>query len=191
MLVYKKNSKISKKSKVLPFSKFTNSSIDDYSYVGLFGLVNNTKIGKFCSISMNFKSGLGQHPVNRVSTSPIFYSKKFALYESFAKENSNFEEYSDITIGHDVWIGADVLVMDGVNIGNGAIVASKAVVTKDVPSYAIVGGIPAKIIKYRFSEDIITALEQMEWWNWSRDKILENGNLFNKEDISLDDLKTC
>lgn len=188
MLVLRKNSRISKKSKVLPFSKFTNSSIDDYSYVGLFGFVNNTKIGKFCSISMNFKSGLGQHPTNRISTSPIFYSKKYALYESFASKDAHFEEYADINIGHDVWIGADVMILDGVNIGNGAIIASKAVVTKDVPSYAIAAGIPAKVIKYRFSENVITKLNQIQWWDWSKDELLKNRALFEKDCITSNDL---
>ena len=89
MLVYKKKSVISKKSRVFPFSKFTNSKLDDYSYIGLFAFVNNTSIGKYCSISMNFKSGLGMHPTKYLSSSPLFYSKKYALKESFGFKKTN------------------------------------------------------------------------------------------------------
>ncbi len=130
MLVYKKKSFVSKKSRIFPFSRFTNSELGDNSYIGLFAFVNNTKIGKYCSISMNFKSGLGQHPTNYISTSPVFYSKKYAIKNSFANKQSSFQEYATITIGNDVWIGADVIIMDGVTIGDGAIIASKAVVVK-------------------------------------------------------------
>ena len=185
MLVYKKKSVISKKSRVFPFSKFTNSKLDDYSYIGLFAFVNNTSIGKYCSTSMNFKSGLGMHPTKYLSSSPLFYSKKYALKESFGfKKNESFKEYKDIFIGNDVWIGADVLVMDGVKIGNGAIIGSKAVVVKDVPDYAIAVGVPAKIIKYRFSDEVIVSLNELKWWKWSKEKIIRNKHIFNK-DITL------
>jgi acetyltransferase-like isoleucine patch superfamily enzyme len=186
MLVYKKKSVISKKSRVFPFSKFTNSKLDDYSYIGLFAFVNNTSIGKYCSISMNFKSGLGMHPTKYLSSSPLFYTKKYALKESFGfKKNEDFKEYENIIIGNDVWIGADVLVMDGVKIGNGAIIGSKAVVVKDIPDYAIAVGVPAKVIKYRFSDEVISLLNQLKWWEWSKEKIILNKHIFNK-DITLD-----
>ena len=86
-----------------------------------------------------------------------------------------------VDIGHDVWIGADVKIMDGVSIGNGAVVAAGAVVTKDVPPYARVGGVPAKIIKYRFTPDQIEFLQQFKWWNMPEDWIRENWQMF--EDI--------
>lgn len=188
MFVYKKKSKVSKKSRIFPFSRFTNSRIDDYSYIGLFAFINNTKIGKYCSISMNFKSGLGKHPTNFLSTSPVFYSRKYALKNKVFVEKNNFEEYEKINIGHDVWIGADVIIMDGVKVGNGVIIAAKAVVINDVPDFAIVGGVPAKIIKYRFSEDIIEELKRICWWNWNKEKITRNKFLFTDK-ITLEDLQ--
>lgn len=188
MFVYKKKSFISKKSRVYPFSRFTNSSLDDYSYIGLFANVNNTKIGKYCSISTNFKSGLGNHPIKSISTSPVFYSKKYALKNSIFFENQNIQEYQDIKIGNDVWIGSDVLLLDGITIGNGAIVGAKSLVTKDVPDFAIVGGVPAKVISYRFPLEIQEELLKIKWWDWDNDKIIKNKFLFTKN-LELVDLK--
>lgn len=178
MLIYKKNSKINKESRIYPLSKFTNSKIDRFSYVGMFSIVNNTEIGKFCSISSNFKSGLGTHPKTFISTSPFFYAKKFALKKSLVSKGTIFQEYKPIKIGNDVWIGADVLVHDGVTIGDGAIIASKSVVIKDVPEFSIVGGVPAKLIKYRFSVEIINILMKLKWWDWEFDKLKEHKELF-------------
>lgn len=185
MLVYKKKSIVSKKSRIFPFSRFTNSKLGDNSYIGLFAFVNNTDIGKYCSISMNFKSGLGKHPTNFLSTSPVFYSNKYAIKNSLANKKVSFQEYAKVTIGNDVWIGADVILMDGVTIGDGAIIGSKAVVVKDVPNYAVVGGVPGKILKYRFSEEIINELEELQWWNWNKEKIKKNSSFFTQE-ITID-----
>ena len=186
MIVYKKNSVISSKSRIFPFSRFTNSKIGDFSYIGLFAFVNNTSIGKYCSISMNFKSGLGMHPTNLASTSPIFYTKKYAIKHTLGfKHLAKVKEYDKITIGNDVWIGADVIIMDGIKIGDGAIIAAKAVVSRDVSNYAVVGGVPAKTIKYRFSEEIINKLEALKWWDWSEEKIKKNESFF-RSDITME-----
>ena len=189
MLVFKKGSKISKTSTVYPFSRFTNSEIDDYSYINFFAWVNNTKIGKYCSIAMNFKSGLGQHPTKLLSTSPLFYAKKqFALKKPLDIQLASYEEFQDIRIGNDVWIGANVLIMDGVTIGNGAIIGAHSLVVRDVPDYAIIGGVPAKVIKYRFSDEIIEELNKINWWNWEKEKIIRNQHLFSN-DVTLESLK--
>lgn len=149
------------------------SSFGDFTYVGFNTKVSQAKIGRFCSIGPDVRIGLGgKHPTNFVSTHPIFYSTQKQAQISFVDKNY-FEEYSDTTIGNDVWIGANVLIMDGVNIENGAIIAAGSVVTKDVPAYAIVGGVPAKTIKYRFDEDTNEKLLMDKWWekdiSWLRD----------------------
>ena len=150
-----------------------NSFIDSYTYIGRNCIVQNTRIGKFCSIANDVFIGLGKHPTDLISTSPIFYRKKNTLKIQLVDEDYEFEEYDAISIGNDVWIGTRAIIMDGVNIGNGAIIASNSVITKDVPPYAIVAGVPAKLIKYRFSEEKIKKIQELEWWQMSLDEIRE------------------
>ena len=114
--------------------------------------MQNTTIGNYCSIARNVSIGLGLHPLNLFSTSPIFYKRQNALLLDLISKDNEFKEYQPITIGNDVWIGANAIIMDGITIGNGAVIAAGAVVTKNVPAYAIMGGVPAKLIKYRFAE---------------------------------------
>lgn len=142
-----------------------NSVIHSYTYLGKNCLVQNTTIGKFCSIANDVLIGLGNHPIDLFSTSPLFYRKKNTLNINLVHQDLEFKEYKPIEIGHDVWIGARALIMDGVIIGIGAIIAANSVVTKDVPPYAIVGGTPAKIIRYRFDEAKITTLLNSNWWD--------------------------
>ena len=147
-------------------STISNSSLGSHTYVQKHSSVFNCRIGKFCSIAPNVNIGSGQHPIDRVSTHPAFYSVTQPLAKSFATVDT-FEPFKPITIGNDVWIGHSALVLDGTNIGNGAVVAANAVVTEDVPPYAIVGGVPARIIRYRFDEITARKLEEIEWWNKS------------------------
>ena len=107
-----------------------------------------------------------------ISTHPVFFSTRMQSGYTFADE-SYFEEYRGTTIGNDVWIGANAIVIDGVRIGDGAVVAAGAVVTKDVPAYAIVGGVPARIIRYRFLQTDIDVLLKINWWLLP-DKVLKN-----------------
>lgn len=144
-----------------------HSRIGDYTYVSRNAIIQNTTIGNYCSISYDLICGLGRHPLNGFSTSPIFYRKDNNNGVPIVDSNSDFEEYLPIEIGNDVWIGARVTILDGVTIGNGAVIAAGAVVTKDVPAYAIVAGIPAKIIRYRASELQINDLQESQWWNLS------------------------
>lgn len=159
----------------------SNVCIGSYSYISPNSSIRNTNIGRFCSIGENFISGAAIHPTDRLSTSPVFYSTLNQCGFYLSKENK-IKEYENVSIGHDVFIGANVIVLSGVTIGNGAIVAAGAVVTKDVPDYAVVGGIPAKIIKYRFSEDRIKKLKNISWWNWQENELKNVERYFNDID---------
>ena len=135
-----------------------NVQLGDYSYFARNAQVANTTIGKFCSIGPNFCCGLGFHPTDGISTSPYFYRGKI-------------EEHRHTTIGNDVFIGANVTILDGVTIADGAVVAAGAVVTKDVPPYAIVGGVPAEVKKYRFDAPTIAKLLEKQWWHAPAEEI--------------------
>lgn len=148
------------------FGKGTNicdSQIGRHTYVVNARIVR-AQIGAFCSIGPDVNvGGLGNHPIKWISTHPAFYSILKQSGKTFVTSDL-FDELKPNKIGNDVWIGASALILDGISIGDGAIVAAGAVVTKDVPPYAIVGGVPAKVIRYRFSEEVIASLLEWQWW---------------------------
>ena len=156
-----------------------NSELGDFSYVGSLSYVNFCKIGKFTCIGPNVKIGLGSHPVSSfVSVHPVFYSTAAQVGITFADKNY-FNEYENTIIGNDVWIGANVIIKSGVTISDGVIIASGSVVTKDIEPYAIVGGIPAKHIRYRFTELQITRLLEKKWWDFDIKRLQSNFKLFH------------
>lgn len=151
----------------------------DFSYVGAKSKLQHTKIGKFSCIGPEVLCGLGRHPSrNFVSSHPAFYSTLGQVSTYFASTQT-FDEFVPIEIGNDVWIGARAVILDGVTIGNGAIVAAGAVVVSDIPSYAVVGGIPAKIIRWRFDSTQIEFLESTKWWDWSVDELSASHSYFH------------
>lgn len=140
-------------------------SIGDFTYISDRSLFAYTTIGKFCSIAPGVMCGMGNHPVNKyVSTHPMFYSANHLAQISLA-DKSYYSEYEPVEVGNDVWIGANAIIKGGVKIGDGAIVGAGAVVTKDIPPFAIVGGVPARVIKYRFDKAEIDYLLGYKWWD--------------------------
>lgn len=155
-------------------------NISDFSYISFHSIINNAVIGKFCSISSNVQIGLATHPSKIfVSTYPAFYSNNNPGCPITFREDKIFDDAVPKTvIGNDVWIGANVIIPGGIHIGTGAIIAAGSVVVKDVPPYAIVGGNPARIIRYRFVEEDIQSLLDSEWWDWPIEKIRQRVDNF-------------
>lgn len=158
------------------------TAIDRYSYIGDNTIVVNAKIGSFCSIASYCCIGGGAHPTNLLSTSPVFYRGRNCFRRNFS--NIPFEAEKPVTIGNDVWIGEKVFVKDGITIGNGAIIGALSIVTHDVPSYAIVGGVPAKVIRYRFDSETIETLENIKWWKMEDEKLKSFAFLLESESIN-------
>lgn len=157
-------SKISSKVNLLGSYNITNSEINDYTYLAPNAKVSYTTIGKYCSIGPNFLCGWGIHPIDGISTSPMFYSIMKQNGYAICKK-SKVDERKYVTIGNDVFIGANVTVLDGVTIGDGSVIGAGAVVSKNIPPYAVAVGCPIRIIKYRFKEDVIQQMLELEWWN--------------------------
>lgn len=154
--------------------------IGEHTYIGsdqplIEGLV---EIGKYCSIARETWIGLPEHPLNLLTSHPVaYYKSKFCPFYTgiVAKGDNivtNINSNEKITIGNDVWVGQRAVILNGVKIGDGAAIAACAVVTKDVPPYAVVGGVPAKVIKYRFSPEIIEKLEELKWWDYPDDFVV-------------------
>jgi acetyltransferase-like isoleucine patch superfamily enzyme len=141
-----------------------NSRIGSYTYFAGFNSVMNANIGRFCSIGSFVSIGPGKHPIDFVSTSPVFFSIHRQCGTTFA-DQSYYREMGNVIIGNDVWIGSNAVILDDVVIGDGAVIAAGAIVTANVEPYTIVGGVPAKVIRKRFSEDTIVKLLQFKWWD--------------------------
>lgn len=159
--------------------------IGDYSYIGGGSTLKNCRLGRFCSLGKNVQVGLGIHPTNLISTYPGFYSATASGAKSFSVDKEVIES-EPVVIGNDVWIGNNAIIVDGVTIGDGAVVAVGAVVTKSVPPYAIVGGVPAQIIRMRLPDDKVQFLLQFRWWERDENFLTENGELFSKPDVFFD-----
>lgn len=161
--------------------------IGAYSYFLTDRIHKNTEveIGRYCSISENVVFGLASHPTNWLAVSEFQWVKNFM-------KSGNIPTLAfcagsrKVTIGNDVWIGDSVLIKGGVKIGDGAIVGAGAVVTKDVPPYAIVVGVPAKVIRFRNSEDTIKKLLKLQWWTLKPDQM--NGVAFDDVDEAIEEI---
>ena len=163
-------SNLAKSVKLYTPHHIVNTNIGKYTYIAQNAYISYTVIGKFCSIGPNFLCGWGIHPTNGVSTHPMFYSTLKQNGVTFSQADK-IQERKEISIGNDVFIGANVTILDGVTIGNGVMIGAGAVVSKDIPDYAIAVGSPIKIVKYRFESYIIDELLKIKWWDWPENKL--------------------
>ncbi len=157
------NASIDRTSKVESGTTFINSTMDRYSFCGYNCKIFNCDIGSFCSIADGVIIGVAEHPVDWLSTSPVFYKGRDSVKKKFSEYERPNEKKTKI--GNDVWIGEHVLIKGGITVGDGAVIGMGSVVTHDVNPYEIVAGVPAKHIRNRFSENMIKKLLEWKWWN--------------------------
>lgn len=170
-----RNCELASNVKVFPRTNLLNVKVGKYTYIGANNSMQNVEIGAFCSIGSYVSIGGGVHPLETPSTSPVFYepSNCFKNKAFLFGDNVSYPQVKT-KIGNDVWIGDKVYIRAGVTVGDGVVIGANAVVTKDVPPYAIIAGCPAKILRYRFDEETIAILLSLKWWDWSDEIISEN-----------------
>jgi acetyltransferase-like isoleucine patch superfamily enzyme len=173
--VHLKKTKFQGSNKIYSQTRINMSEFGLGSYCGEYCDFVSCKVGKWTSIGSFVRICSGSHPTKDfVSMHPSFYSVYAGVYKKYAHKQLFFNEHKyaagggnnfRVIIGNDVWIGNGVWIMEGITVGDGAVVASGAVVTKDIPPYSIASGVPAKVKRYRFSEEDIDFLLQLKWWD--------------------------
>lgn len=172
-----RNSCVHPSAKIESGTSFISSSIERHSFCGYDCDVYLASIGSFTSIANGVVLGGARHPMEWVSTSPVFYAGRDSVKAKFAEHK--LTPPAGVRIGHDVWIGRSAIVLAGVTVGDGSVIGAGSVVTKDVPSYAIVAGNPARLMRYRFDENVIQKLKEINWWNFSEARLKTFGGVFN------------
>lgn len=155
-------------------AEISNTKIEYLSSIGRYSKIVHSDIGKYCAISWNTTINAVGHPFDHLTVSAFPYAPYVGNFVDKRKQY-----HQKVIIKNDVWIGANSVIMPGITIGNGAIIGAGAVVTKSVPDYAIVAGVPAKIIKYRFSEETIHKLLELKWWDLDPKNIKEHIELWS------------
>ncbi|MBS4032122.1 MAG: chloramphenicol acetyltransferase [Clostridiales bacterium] len=169
-----KHTELGKWTEVGPNNYWDNVEFGDYSYTSGNNQIQNAKIGNFVNIASGVRIGPTHHPMDRPTLHHFTYRRRLYGFDVVDDEKIlNWRAAQVVTIGHDVWLGHNAIIMPGVTIGNGAVVGSGAVVTKDVAPFTIVAGVPAKVLRIRFSDEIILSLEKIQWWYWSYETLKE------------------
>ena len=180
-------SKLEGKNKICENTVFVNSRLGRGSYMGANCSFNAVEIGRYCSIGSNVKIITGNHPTRDfVSTHPAFFSlSKQAGFSHVSEQRFEEQRYLDriknvsVSIGNDVWIGEDVIIIGGIKINDGAIIGARALVTRDIPAFAKVAGVPAKVIGKRFNDEQIEFLLKLKWWEKNESWIIKHAPLFS------------
>ena len=163
-------------SRVAGGASVDRSSLGDFSGIGRSSKVTHADIGRYCAISWDCTVNATNHPFASLTVSAFPYVPEMG---GFVTERT--QTYQRVIIGNDVWIGANSVVMPGIRIGNGVVVGAGAVVTRDVPDYAVVAGVPARILRYRFADDVIARLQRLRWWDLDSGLIKRHIGLFQGE----------
>ncbi len=167
-----KNSKLGAYVEIAEATRILDSTIGDYSYTDRYADIAYSVLGKFVNVAAFSRLNPGEHPHHRASLHHFMYRSSYYWPEEIDEQLVfDWRRSRPVHIGHDTWIGHGAIIMKGVTVGNGAIIASNAVVTKDVPPYAIVGGLPAKFIKWRHPLHISDRLQAMAWWDWDHETL--------------------
>ncbi len=169
---------------VLERTQLEYATLGDYSYLGPNCMVADAVIGRFCAIAANVRIGAPNHPIERPSQHRFTYCPEY--YSGAAVRDRDFfarRRADRVVVGNDVWIGHGVTVLPGVTVGDGAVLAAGAVVTKDVAPYTVVAGVPARLLRERFSRAVASRLARIAWWDWPFETIFERLADFQSTDV--------
>ena len=179
-----RDARIGRCCEILADTSLDRVDLGDYSYLGQRCMVGDATIGKFCAIAAEVRIGAPNHPMDRPSMHRFTYCPEYYSADA-VRDHSFFDRRKEdrVVVGNDVWIGHGVIVLPGVTIGDGAVLAAGAVVAKNVAPYTIVVGVPAKLLRERFSREVAARLAAVAWWDWPFDTIMERLADFQSTDI--------